>query len=488
MTESIEKKMIYLFIILQPVLDLVTSITVRNTNFPITIGILIRSLFMVYIFTYVVFRYKPQEKIYKYSKVLLICVFIYIIVFFIQSITKKPLSYMLTEIKGIVKLFYFPVVLGGLFIYNSKDKIIISNKTLTYILAIYTGSIFIATITGTYFRSYNDYLYGVGTVGWFFAANEIGTVVAILTPFTIINIIQNRLNTINIMSIILCIWASLYIGTKVPFLGLIGTLFVIFVYSIWVLVTLKIKKQDTSINYKRIITYTIGLIAISSILFIQSPIYKNIMFNYGHIIQKVVDTIKPAPKEGIVNDHPPVGNEPAEEDKVPSTPIPELENETIPEIEVEINEHVNQDDIVDALLSNRSEFANEIRKIFNKSTIVDKLLGLGHVIEIEKDIYTDKTIEMDHLDIFYRYGIVGTIIYFSQLILIMFVIGKNIVRNPKILLKEETIASILSIGLGISIAFVSGHVLTAPGVSIFIIISIMILYNYTSYYDGEIIG
>ena len=35
-------------------------------------------------------------------------------------------------------------------------------------------------------------IYGLGTVGWFFAANEIGSIIAILTPFTIINI-QNLL-------------------------------------------------------------------------------------------------------------------------------------------------------------------------------------------------------------------------------------------------------------------------------------------------------
>ena len=111
-----------------------------------------------------------------------------------------------------------------------------------YLLLGYTGVIFIATITGTYFRSYNEYLYGLGTVGWFFAANEIGSIIAILTPFTIINIIENKLNIVNIISIILCILSSLYMGTKVPFIGFIGSLGILMVYIIFTYIFTKIKK------------------------------------------------------------------------------------------------------------------------------------------------------------------------------------------------------------------------------------------------------
>jgi hypothetical protein len=139
--------------------------------------------------------------------------------------------------------------------------------------------------------------------------------------------------------------------------------------------------------------------------------------------------------------------------------------------------HINQDDVVGSLLSNRSEFANEVKSIFKNSSITTKLIGLGHVIEIRDGVYTDKTIEMDHLDIFYRHGIIGGILYFAQLIILLGFIVKNIFRRTSYLLDLDVIAYIISITLGISIAFFSGHVLTAPGVSIFIIISVLMLYD-----------
>ena len=52
MSNILEKKFFYLFIILQPILDLLTSFMSRNMDLPLTIGIIARSLFMVYMFMY----------------------------------------------------------------------------------------------------------------------------------------------------------------------------------------------------------------------------------------------------------------------------------------------------------------------------------------------------------------------------------------------------------------------------------------------------
>jgi hypothetical protein len=349
-----------------------------------------------------------------------------------------------------------------MFIYNDKEKIEISSEFLMYLLLGYTGIIFIATITGTYFRSYNEYLYGLGTVGWFFAANEIGSIIAILAPFTVANIIQNKINKINITAMVLCILSVLYIGTKVPFIGFIGALFVLFMYVIVVAIFSKLNNKNNLLNYKKIITSIVGISLSFCVLFYNSPIYKNILFNYGHIIQKITNIVQKEEKEGQVNDQPPSSNGGKPEENQP---------------ELEINMHINQDDVVGSLLSNRSEFANEVKSIFKSSSITRKLIGLGHVIEIRDDMYTDKTIEMDHLDIFYRHGIIGSILYFAQLIILLGFIVKNVFRRINYLLDLDVIVYIVSITLGISIAFFSGHVLTAPGVSIFIIIPIIVLYN-----------
>lgn len=464
MSNIFEKKFFYLFIILQPVLDLLTSFMSRNIDLPLTIGIIARSLFMGYMFMYALFIYRPQGRVYKYSRWILIGIGLYIITFLGYTFFSKDTS-IITEIKGVIKLFYFPIVLTGVFILNEKDRLEISNNFLMYLLLGYTGVIFIATVTGTYFRSYNEYLYGLGTVGWFFAANEIGSIIAILTPFTIINIIDNKLNIVNIISIILCILSSLYMGTKVPFLGFVGSVGILMVYIIFTSIFTRIKKIPTLLNYKKISLCVIIIGMVFCSLFYKSPVYKNLMFNYGHIINKIVKFIEGPQEEN-----------PATKPMDPNEEVVVVEPEE-QEPEPEINMHINQDDLVGSLLSNRTAIAEEIKNIYKNSSRVEKLVGLGHVIEIKPGIPTDKTIEMDQLDIFYRHGIVGTILYFGQLIILMVVIIKSLFRNARYLLDLDVITCMISIFLGIAIAFSSGHVLTAPAVSIFIILSIIKLYN-----------
>lgn len=187
------------------------------------------------------------------------------------------------------------------------------------------------------------------------------------------------------------------------------------------------------------------------------------MFNYGHIVHKIVQFIE-GPKD----------ENPATKPMDPNEEVVVVEPE---EQEPEINMHINQDDLVGSLLSNRTAVAEEIKNIYKKSSIVEKLVGLGYVIEIKSGISTDKTIEMDQLDIFYRHGIVGTILYFGQLIMLIGVIIKSLFRNARYLLDLDIITCMIAIFLGIAIAFSSGHVLTAPAVSIFIILSIIKLYN-----------
>jgi len=140
MSDTLEKKIFYLFIILQPVLDLLTSFMSRHMDLPLTIGIIIRSIFMLYMFMYALFIYKPEGKIYKYSRWILIGIGIYIITFLGYKLLSKDTS-IITEVKGIIKLFYFPIVLTGVFMLNEKDRLEISNKFLMYVLLGYTGII-----------------------------------------------------------------------------------------------------------------------------------------------------------------------------------------------------------------------------------------------------------------------------------------------------------------------------------------------------------
>ena len=53
-------------------------------------------------------------------------------------------------------------------------------------------------------------------------------------------------------------------GTKVPFIGFIGSLGILMVYIIFTYIFTKIKKISTSLNYKKISIYviTIGIVSV----------------------------------------------------------------------------------------------------------------------------------------------------------------------------------------------------------------------------------
>ncbi|MFR3072748.1 MAG: O-antigen ligase family protein, partial [Paeniclostridium sp.] len=81
--------------------------------------------------------------------------------------------------------------------------------------------------------------------------------------------------------------------------------------------------------------------------------------------------------------------------------------------------------------------------------------------------------------------IIGSVLYFTPMIMIMGIIVNSIVRRPKKLMDLDIFGCIVSLTLGLGIAGFAGHVLTAPGVSIYIIIPMLMLYNKVYYGDDN---
>ena len=67
----LSSNLIVSFILIQPILDLITSLVVRNMALPITLGLVIRSLFMAYLCIYVLVTKSNNNKLIKYSKIAL---------------------------------------------------------------------------------------------------------------------------------------------------------------------------------------------------------------------------------------------------------------------------------------------------------------------------------------------------------------------------------------------------------------------------------
>lgn len=401
-------KIISIFILIQPVLDLITGVCLHEFNLNLTLGIIIRMLFLFFIVLITTFIYKKKVSI------------IYYLVFFIYSIIYLLVlgkSNLFGEVQGLLRVFYFPLLLISL--YELKDDIRISKLTLFTTLSIYLICIFIPMILHIGFKSYE--ITKSGTLGYYNSANEISGIISILTPIIFI-IFTNK--TTDKKSIILkVLYALLYlvviltIGTKTPLLSLLITIAMTFV---WIII-----KSFKNKKYKTIFTaFLVIVIGIISLLVAipKTNFYKNIKVHLDYLkIKDVTDIID----DGNLIDH--------------------------------------------FIFSQRVTFFTDRKYTYDNANIANKLFGIGYY-DNDKQA---KLIEMDYLDIYFNHGLIGFIIFFSSYI---YVLVKTTFKKKKItfdLLMLNT-----SILLVLFLSLFTGHIITAPSVSLIAISLIMVLINY----------
>ena len=119
------------------------------------------------------------------------------------------------------------------------------------------------------------------------------------------------------------------------------------------------------------------------------------------------------------------------------------------------------------IYSDRDKFLKVYKQYYKDAPLSQKLFGMGYAGN-----YTDKIklIEMDFHDLFFAFGIVGFLFYLLPFLYFGIKLFMYVVTNFKKILtvKYMLLASTLVLSLGIS--FMSGHVLTAPSVSIFFVV------------------
>lgn len=411
-----------LYIILQPLIDLITSICVRYINPYFTFGILIRSLFLIFTLIYALFisNKKWKKIIFVYCSILAL----YITIFFINTIINNGTTLIISQFKSIIKVFYFSILLVS-FIPIIKETNINTNY-LIYSLLGYTSIISITTILGIGFDSYANGS-GYGKNGWFYAANEIGTILCILTPFLLLNLINVatiknkkklvKQKIIELVTLLFVVISSLWMGTKVPFLGLIFSLFV----SLGVCIINIIKKQNRKIYSFKIIGILILFLIIFGVIS-YSPVGKNL----GISINKIIN---------------------------------------ISENNSKSQSHSN---IKTVVLSSRDIYYDNTLKEYKNSSIISKLFGIGYITNQDNQILERKNIEIDYFDILFSNGILGFIIYFAPLFIILIYIIKLLWNKKNMIFENNIIFYIYSIFISLIIARLSGHIFTAPAVSFYL--------------------
>lgn len=412
----------YVFLLIQPILDLVTSLMVRFTNLSLTIGMVVRGLFLFIMVIYLLFVNKSVHR--KKSIIYLGILCIFSILYLITKDGIFTLGFLKTEVIYLFKYMYFPII--ALCLINAFDELQIKKEKIFKVCIIeaiiYSILIILPEITNTAFSSYIDN--NEGTVGWFYAANEIGAIMVALFPF-LYYLLFERESVVKIaLTFTIVILAMTLLGTKTSFLGMLITEILYTLYFLF--------------NYKKNRAY--GLKWSIIIIIISFGLIPNI-----HAVKNLQNAIAESShiKEEIKEDN-------EKENKKYTSSSPSVQR------------------IIKVALSGRDKFFYNTLEIYDNANIDDKLLGIGFVNRNEiNNKKIEKLIEIDPLDVFFHYGIIGFIILFIPLIYIVYRTLKSIFKN-KFGLSFFKFTNIYVIGIITMISMIAGHVYSSPAVSIYV--------------------
>lgn len=419
-----KKDKVYLLLILLPIFDLITSLSRRFFETSFSFGIVIKFIIVIFMLTFILL-YKNKDK--RKLIILFSIYLLYIILYLLLNINNS--SNIFNEIYSISKFFFFPIVFFILYILIrkgaiDKDKL---NKTMIISVGIYILVFALSYITRTSFKSYvGDNL---GGVGWYYAANEISSIMLMLFPFIYYLLDKNKV-LFYIAGTTTIFFISL-IGTKVSSFG------ILIISLLYLILPIIFKNKD----YKKDIKHHLLLIIIMVFILFGSPS----MFNIKIATEKATNEYL------------------QEQEKF------DKECESGSKCD---NYYYRK--IMLMLLSGRNVFLSDTNKIyknnFNSSTFLFGL-GVSNSLKIENE-NTNKWIEMDFFDLYYSYGVVGMLLVLSPLLFVLYQTLKK-----KILFKNLTFDNTmytLIILLILSVSFIAGHVISAPSVSTYLIIYLLL--------------
>lgn len=440
-TDNYFPHFLLLFIVFQPILDLLTSFSIYVLHMSATVGIVVRFAFMLLALGYLLLHHK-QQGAKKY--ILYLCLFgIVLAIGLVNNLMiKSPVSFG-EEVKFIMKSVYPIVLLFGYIIAlkELKNNEFAFHKIITYFLyatLILSISIIAAMATGTDFPSYPNSK--IGSRGWFFAGNDLSSIFAIMFPIVVLYSVHKTTSFSKVyywIPTVLAMYASIMIGTKVGYGAIVITLGIALFFLFIEYMTHR-KKEGKGFTY--LVNTIVAAIVLGGLLVLtpQTPIAKNMsihlqIYEYKKSVQDEKDR-----KEGKV---------------------------------VKEEEH-KQGELTDSemkslIYSDRDKFLKVYKQYYKEAPLSQKLFGMGYAGNYTTKM---KLVEMDFHDLFFAFGIVGFLMYLLPFLYFGIKIFIRLITNFKKLfsVKHMLLASTLVLSLGIG--FMSGHVLTAPAVSIFFVV------------------
>lgn len=428
------EKIVEFYIVVQFLIDVATAFCVNHISESLSIGIFVRTIFMIAIVVYSLIKSDKKDKVKMiiYYGVL----GAYMLAFLAISYKVHGTSFIMSQIKGLIKTFYLPIILIAFVPLFKNNGVKIKSSIFVYALMGYTGIITICRFLGISYLSY-PIGNGQGTMGLFYAANEIGVIIAMLAPFLAYELLTKKVRIINIVALVLFVFASLELGTKVPILSLIA----LGIVSIYICIIKIICNEERKRNIKNMIaTLVVCLITVFAIPYM--PIGANLSNVYGINIPPIFSVFKrqTAPKP---------------------TPKPKLET---------------KEEVENAVYSSRTFYLEDNLQRYKDSIISQKVMGMGYVTNNREtgESMELKLVEMDYCDIALCHGVVGSIVYIIPYIYIVVVGFKKILTNIKgVFLDSKNVFMEYAILISLVVALTAGHVFTAPAPALLLAIIII---------------
>ena len=397
-------KLLFILFIIQPIIDLITSLMTKYNYSAISVGALSRTLIMITLFIYILqyILVKKQNVIW-----LFICSFASIAAMFMTNFLLKEPFILYEELNFVLKTSYYLVIIFIVIIlidkpFLSQSFILRASNVIALIIGI---SYWMAVLSNT---SINSYTYGEkGFSGWFYSANELSVIVIILLGLTITQLSFNK--TISSWTSFLLILSMLpMIGTKTAFYG---GLLILFIFTAYLLI-----KFNVQLLRDKSHLIFLGTIILFLCVTPFSPVFSN--------TEQLDSSIKREHRE-----------------IVESTTV---QNSTL----------------MTRLLSSRNIYLQVIKEDFTQADGLRQTFGLGYAGDYTTD---PKLIEMDFFDMFFSYGIIGTLF----LLIPLFYLFRKVIVFP---IQIEKVILLFTLCLCFGIAFLAGHVIFAPSVMTYLAI------------------
>ncbi|MFC4386539.1 O-antigen ligase family protein [Gracilibacillus marinus] len=426
------------FIGIQPILDFVSY-------FGNSFSLLVRVFAMGVGLIYLLVNNKVQNNFVKLIYIILLSLFI-VANTINNYLVKDPYSLMQEVTYGIKTIYVIEMLLIYSTVFISiKSKIKWGNvveKLIVLNIFVINLIMLLAEWTSTGNSSY-DYPGKEGHSGWFFSANDLSALLALSFGILLLHLINSKKVAYKLLLFFLVpitIWSLLTVGTKVG----LGAIIIGIAITLFVVLIRLIKKEKEWLNLCFLL-----LISIFAMIYVpQSAVGNNLgLDSLFSDDDKKVEEVKPN-EEG--------NQEPTQEE--------------IDENQFDIKEQV----MTNKVLSGRDQFLDNAIQDWKEAPLSQWILGMGPGGNYPEKL---KLIEMDFLDLFFGYGILGSILLFAPFLIMGIIIVYSLFKNKFKKFDARVFISAIQLGMGVGIAAFAGHIFLNPSSGIYFAVIFSYLYT-----------